>query len=76
MLNLPLSHEQKRFLRFCMVGVANTLLHMAVVYTLVEAVGMLPELGNTTGSKVSALLGVAPFDHDSGKEHGRRRICG
>lgn len=56
MLSLPLSFEQKRFLRFCMVGVANTLLHMAVVYTLVEEVGMLPRLGNMLAFVVANLF--------------------
>ncbi|MFS2012880.1 IS110 family transposase [Azospirillum sp. CT11-132] len=45
----------------------------------VVAIGLaalLPELGHTTGWKVAALVGVAPFDHDSGQAHGRRRIGG
>ncbi|MBP2297083.1 IS110 family transposase [Azospirillum rugosum] len=30
---------------------------------------LLPELGMTTGDRISALVGVAPFDHDSGQRH-------
>lgn len=36
----------------------------------------LPELGAADGGKVSALVGVAPFNDDSGKLTGRRRIRG
>ncbi|NYZ15111.1 transposase [Azospirillum sp. RWY-5-1] len=35
-----------------------------------------PELGRTSGEKIAALVGVAPFDHDSGKMRGRRHIAG
>lgn len=36
----------------------------------------LPELGTADGAKISALVGVAPFNDDSGKATGRRRIRG
>ncbi|KAA0576141.1 IS110 family transposase [Azospirillum sp. B21] len=36
----------------------------------------LPELGKTTGERMSALVGVAPFDYDSGKSRGQRHIAG
>ena len=36
----------------------------------------LPELGTINGKKISALVGVAPFNCDSGKFKGRRRIWG
>jgi transposase len=36
----------------------------------------MPELGNLTSKQAAALLGVAPFDCDSGGYKGRRRICG
>lgn len=36
----------------------------------------LPELGQLSGRKIAALVGVAPFDADSGTWHGRRRIRG
>jgi transposase len=35
-----------------------------------------PELGQLTGKKVSALIGVAPFNCDSGQFRGKRRIWG
>jgi transposase len=37
---------------------------------------LLPELGHVTGARIAALVGVAPFDDDSGARHGRRRISG
>jgi transposase len=37
---------------------------------------LLPELGHVSGSKIAALVGVAPFDDDSGDRHGRRHIAG
>jgi len=36
----------------------------------------LPELGTISGKKISALVGVAPFNCDSGRFRGRRRIWG
>lgn len=36
----------------------------------------LPELGSLTGRKISALVGVAPFNRDSGKWRGRRTTWG
>lgn len=36
----------------------------------------LPELGTLDRKKIAALVGVAPFNHDSGKLRGQRRICG
>jgi len=36
----------------------------------------LRELGQTDGRQISALVGVAPYNHDSGKFAGRRRIRG
>lgn len=36
----------------------------------------LPELGTLTGNQASALVGVAPFDDDSGKHRGKRHISG
>lgn len=36
----------------------------------------LPELGRLSGRKVSALVGVAPFDRDSGRWRGKRCIGG
>lgn len=34
------------------------------------------ELGNVDAKEIAALIGLAPFAHDSGKFHGRRRISG
>ena len=36
----------------------------------------LPELGNTDRQRIGALVGVAPFNHDSGKSRGKRSIRG
>lgn len=49
-------------------GVGDTL-----IYTLLAD---LPELGNLTNREVSALVGVAPMNRDSGKLRGKRRIQG
>lgn len=36
----------------------------------------LPELGRIAGPGIAALVGVAPFDHDSGQSRGQRHIAG
>lgn len=36
----------------------------------------LPELGQLNRQKIAALVGVAPFNNDSGKHRGKRRIFG
>lgn len=36
----------------------------------------MPELGHISGKQAASLLGVAPFDHDSGKLKGSRCIAG
>lgn len=36
----------------------------------------LPELGQLNRQKIAALVGLAPFNHDSGKHRGKRRIFG
>jgi len=36
----------------------------------------LPELGQLNRQKIAALVGIAPFNHDSGKRRGQRRIFG
>lgn len=36
----------------------------------------LPELGHAGRAEIAALAGVAPYDDDSGKRHGRRQIQG
>ncbi len=44
-----------------------------LMYTLL---GELPELGQLTAKQISALVGVAPMNHDSGTWRGKRRIRG
>ena len=44
-----------------------------VAYTLL---GELPELGRLSNRKISALCGLAPYNRDSGKMKGKRRIRG
>ncbi len=39
-------------------------------------IACLPELGTLTNKQISALVGVAPFNCDSGKMKGKRRIWG
>lgn len=38
--------------------------------------GALPELGQASAKEVAALVGVAPFNHDSGRKRGQRAIGG
>ncbi|MCW5260442.1 IS110 family transposase [Verminephrobacter eiseniae] len=45
----------------------------AAISTLLAEV---PELGKLSGCQVSALVGVAPIDRDSGTMRGKRSICG
>jgi len=44
--------------------------------TAAPLVADLPELGHLNRQKIAALVGVAPFNHDSGKQRGKRRIFG
>ena len=37
---------------------------------------LLPEIGNISHKGLAALVGVAPFNHDSGQYQGKRFICG
>ena len=39
-------------------------------------VAWLPELGRLSAAKIAALVGVAPFDDDSGDRRGQRHIAG
>jgi transposase len=59
--------EQKTIL-LSAPGVVDTL-----AYTLLAD---LPELGSLSNKQVAALVGVAPFNRDSGKSRGKRRIKG
>ena len=38
--------------------------------------GLVPELGEASRQEIAALIGVAPYDHESGKLKGRRSIWG
>lgn len=60
--------RQRRDILTSMPGVGKT-----VAYTLL---GDLPELGTLNRKQIAALTGVAPFNRDSGKSRGRRRIRG
>lgn len=44
--------------------------------TMATLIGGLPELGKLSAREVSALVGVAPFNRDSGFWRGKRRIFG
>jgi len=44
--------------------------------TAATMVADLPELGQLNRQQIAALVGVAPFNHDSGKQRGKRRIFG
>lgn len=44
--------------------------------TAMTLVALLPELGRINRRAVAALVGLAPFDHDSGKFKGTRSIAG
>ena len=44
--------------------------------TAATLVADLPELGHLNRQKIAALVGVPPFNHDSGKRRGKRRIFG
>ena len=60
--------RHKRELLTSMPGIGNT-----VAYTLL---GDLPELGTLSRKQIAALTGVAPFNRDSGRMRGKRRIRG
>lgn len=44
--------------------------------TSATLVAFLPELGKLSGKEIAALVGVAPFNRDSGKLRGRRAVWG
>lgn len=44
--------------------------------TAATLVADLPELGHLNRQKIAALVGLAPFNRDSGKQRGKRRIFG
>ena len=60
--------KQKQYLLQSVPGVGPVL-----SATLVSQV---PELGKCDRKEIAALAGVAPFNHESGKKHGKRKIHG
>lgn len=60
--------REKRAILLSMPGIGNV-----VVNTLL---GDLPELGQLGNKQIAALTGVAPYNRDSGKLKGKRRIRG
>ena len=44
--------------------------------TAATALALCPELGTLSRGQAAALLGVAPFNHDSGALQGQRHIAG
>ena len=60
-------HDRRECL-MSMPGVGKTVAHTLL--------GDLPELGTLNRKQIAALTGVAPFNRDSGKLRGRRRIRG
>lgn len=46
------------------------------IVTANSFVAGVPELGIIDSNKLASLIGVAPFNHDSGKKTGKRSICG
>lgn len=44
--------------------------------TACKLVALLPELGRVESREIASLVGVAPFNHDSGKSLGKRSISG
>jgi transposase len=46
------------------------------IRTALTLIILLPELGKASREQISALVGVAPFDDDSGKSAGERHIAG
>jgi transposase len=67
-INAETEWREKREIMLSMPGIGAT-----VVNTLL---GDLPELGSLTQKQVAALTGVAPYNRDSGKLRGKRRIRG
>ncbi|WP_010219308.1 IS110 family transposase [Sphingomonas sp. PAMC 26621] len=67
------------------LSAAPDLLHRLTLIESVEGVGrrtalslliLMPELGHLTRAEIASLAGLAPFDHESGKHCGQRRIAG
>lgn len=65
--NSPAWCEKEDLLRTCK-GIGPITTHTMLA--------CLPELGTLTGRRISALVGVAPFNNDTGKHKGKRHIQG
>jgi transposase len=44
--------------------------------TAAKLIADVPELGECDNKQIAALIGTAPFNHDSGRKHGQRYISG
>lgn len=44
--------------------------------TAAKLIADVPELGECDNKQIAALIGTAPFNHDSGRKHGQRSISG
>jgi transposase len=66
-LKSPAWQEQDRLLR-SVPGIGPTISQALMA--------RLPELGTLSGNKLAALVGVAPFNRDSGRSRGKRQIRG
>ncbi len=44
--------------------------------TAATLIALLPELGQCDRKQIAALVGTAPFNHDSGTKHGKRKTSG
>jgi transposase len=44
--------------------------------TAAKLIADVPELGECGNKQIAALIGTAPFNHDSGRKHGQRSISG
>lgn len=44
--------------------------------TAAKLIADVPELGECNNKQIAALIGTAPFNHDSGRKHGQRSISG
>ena len=75
-----LDKEIKRFIQTSPVWVKNEALLKSVPgvgpVTSFTLLAELPELGTLSRQKIAALVGIAPFNKDSGPRRGKRRIFG
>ena len=76
--------ETDRLIRDTLSGAAPLVAKLQLLTTLkgvkqgtaATLVALLPELGRLTRRAIAALVGLAPFDHDSGQRKGTRSIAG